>query len=245
MPDSNTGALIKRHRKKRNFQLIVFLFSFNSDRVYQVPQGSNLALECSFQVESTLDSQPAVIRWLWNGNRPITNNSEGVVSSQRFLITEYDYYLTTETTSTPYLHSSTPSSSPKNASVKSTSSSNFKFPVSNLDSEDDDGLLPLIELTDLNQFHRPAESANQPAKSIDPDQRHEPTQRSISPTTSHPSFDQHQHAHSLPPVERHIVKRRIRKSRMEITFILELNQGEYCLLIVVTHYLIQKEILFA
>lgn len=181
-----------------------------------MPQGSNLALECSFQVESTLGSQPAVIRWLWNGNRPITNNSEGVVSSQRFLISEYDYYLTTETTSTPYL--STPAST--NASLGS-SSSNFKFPVSNqLDSEDEDGLLPLIELTDLNQFHHRPTEGNQPAKAID--SNHE--QRSGTP----PSTDQQaHHEHSLPPVERHIVKRRIRKSRMEITFILELNQGEH------------------
>lgn len=198
-------------------------------------------MECSFQVESTLDSQPAMIRWLWQ-NRPITNNSEGVVSSQRFLITEYDYYLTTETTSTPYLYNSTPSSKNQTNSQKtSTSTSNFKFPISNHQLDVDEDGLPLIELHDLNQFNRPSNSEtivsnnnNQPFRSMNLDQRNEPTQRSISSTNhpiKNPSFNQnyHTHSHSIPPFEKHIVKRRIRKSRMEITFILELNQ--VCLMV--------------
>lgn len=195
---------------------------FFSDRIYQVAQGTNLALECSFQVESTLDSQPAVIRWLWQGNRPITNNSEGVVSSQRFLITEYDYYLTTETTSIPFAYNSpTPSPPLQN---KPSSSNNFKFPTSNqLEIDDEDGL-PLIELHDLNQFN-----SNQQPNKYDQHTRfnNEPTQRSITSTTAYPSLNQLYYAHATPPFERHIVKRRIRKSRMEITFILELNQGTY------------------
>lgn len=209
-----------------------YFFVSLSDRVYQVAQGTNLALECSFQVESTLDSQPALIRWIWQ-NRPITNNSEGVVSSQRFIITEYDYYLTTETTSTPYLYNSTPPILLKNSSGKtSLSSSDLKHPNSNqLDIDDEDGL-PLIELHDLNQFHRPTETFtnNQPTKTID-QRSNEPTQQPNSNTSisTHPSSDhqQHYHSHNSPPIEKQIIKRRIRKSRMEITFILELNQGTY------------------
>lgn len=151
------------------------------------------------------------------------------MSSQRFLITEYDYYLTTETTSIPYLYNSTPSSA-KNQTHKTSSSSsaNFRFPVSNqLDIDDEDGL-PLIELHDLNQFHRPSETIatnQQPTKQID--QRNEPTQRSVSSSTHPSASNLYHHSHTLPLFERHIVKRRILKSRLEITFILELNQGEY------------------
>ncbi|XP_074602178.1 uncharacterized protein LOC141855888 isoform X2 [Brevipalpus obovatus] len=58
----------------------------NKSLLYRLEQYSNLSLQCSFYMD---DSQPLAIKWYWQ-NRPITNNSEGIIPTQHFSIRETD-----------------------------------------------------------------------------------------------------------------------------------------------------------
>lgn len=199
-------------------------------------------LECSFQVESVPESghSQSEIRWLWHG-RSISNNSEGVLSSQRFTIHEFDYFLTGPTgqpTSTSTFDRSTPSlpttihsehvsgalssfDAVKTTNESIGSSSNrddfnardFE-PIRELDSNESktserqtiQATESSSESVDLNRMEQPVSSSTipsrAPAKSVEMD--------SVEPFGSY-----------------QVLRRRMRKSRLEITFMLELNQGMY------------------
>uniref|UniRef100_T1KTD7 Ig-like domain-containing protein n=1 Tax=Tetranychus urticae TaxID=32264 RepID=T1KTD7_TETUR len=58
----------------------------NKSLIYRIEQYNNFSLSCSFYME---DSQPLAIKWYWQ-NRPISNNSEGIIPNQHFRIKETD-----------------------------------------------------------------------------------------------------------------------------------------------------------
>lgn len=79
-----------------HFFFILLLKLSISAAIYQVEQGKNLELECKFYMDEGSDHQPLTIKWFWQ-DRPITNNSEGVVQPQQFRILEYDSLLGNKT----------------------------------------------------------------------------------------------------------------------------------------------------
>lgn len=48
-----------------------------------------MSLQCSFYMDEGLEPQYLPVKWLWQ-DRPIGNNSEGVVPNQVFMISEFE-----------------------------------------------------------------------------------------------------------------------------------------------------------
>jgi hypothetical protein len=217
-------------------KLIAHSIDPGNSHVTEVEQGGNLVLECSFQVESVPDNMhsQSEIRWMWHG-RSISNNSEGVLSSQRFTIHEFDYFLTgptdhswptdrpisttvnsdhlSTTTARLLLTSGSALSGPNQDGVR-TEARDFE-PIRESDSNElkaiDRQTIDTFEMTpppnDLTSIDSSATSAvaMTTAKSL--------KSADLEPSESFGSYQ--------------VSRRRMRKSRLEITFMLELNQGVY------------------
>lgn len=68
---------------------IDFLHKYSRRGLIHVRQGSSLTLECAFYVSESSELLNLPVKWLWQ-DRPIGNNSKGILSNQIFSIEEFE-----------------------------------------------------------------------------------------------------------------------------------------------------------